>query len=81
MFGKKLIKELLRKILWTACYLSKVSLNYHEEIRKISGISQKNQDLLNSILNSRVLSGGLPASCFSSVFSARFNKEFASIVI
>ena len=58
-----------------------MSLCYYEELKKVPGLTQKNQDLLSSILSSRVLSGGLPVSCFSTLFSTRFNKELASIVI
>lgn len=71
-----MLKALLRNIMWTACYVSRAILQSFED----QGKENKNRELINSILASRLLSGGLPTSCFPTAFSAQFNKRFIAIV-
>jgi len=67
------LKEILRKILWTSCYTSNITLKSFENLKKT------NRDV-EALLDSKMLSGGLPIECFSSLFSSQFNKQFEVLV-
>lgn len=72
------MKEILRKLVWTTCYLAKASLACFEPK---SEVGAKNQvEVMKTVLNSKLFSGGLSVSGFSTVFSQQFNKQFSSIV-
>jgi len=75
-YGQKILKETLRNIMWCVGYASKSALIYFDEVSKNVGISQRLKDELQNIMNSRLLSGGLPTSYFGMLFSAQFNKQF-----
>ncbi len=66
--------------MWAVCYVSKAALLYFEDAGKPAGLSEKNNELMNNILSSRLLSGGLPTAYFPTLFSAQFNKQFAALV-
>jgi hypothetical protein len=73
MYGQKVLKGILRKILWTLCYSANMTLTLFNDSKKI------NRDV-EMLLDSGMLSGGLPVECFGNLFSSEFNKQFITLV-
>ena len=75
LYGQKTLKKMLRSLLWTACFIAKSSLIILEVEEKTKG----NTQLVQTILDSQLLSGGLPSSAFLTLFSKNFNTRYNAI--
>ena len=58
--------------------MSKCALSYFTEGDKVNDLFPDKIVMIDNILNSRFLSGGLPENHFATLFSDNFNQQFVS---
>jgi len=63
--------------MWLICYSSNAALRHFENLNETNAEYKK---LMNSILSSRLLSGGLPYKYFENLFTPQFNDHFNILV-
>lgn len=66
--------------MWLICYASNAALRCFEDLSEARMLPPDYKRLMNSLLSSRLLSGGLPYTHFESMFTPQFNAHYNILV-